>query len=70
LPPALTGLPPGSAVTVEPEQADGPPVPALSWTVPENASSWKVPEADPSGSAPEVALSGRAPEAAEAVTEP
>ncbi|MFJ5652556.1 4-alpha-glucanotransferase [Streptomyces microflavus] len=79
LPPALTGLPPGSAVTVEPEQADGPPVPALSWTVPENASSWKVPEADPSGRAPEVALSGRAPEvassgrapeAAEAVTEP
>ncbi|OXY89124.1 4-alpha-glucanotransferase [Streptomyces sp. 2R] len=64
LPPALTGLPPGSAVTVEPEQADGPPVPALSWTVPENASSWKVPEADPSGRAPEVALSGRAPEAA------
>lgn len=79
LPPALTGLPPGSAVTVEPEQADGPPVPALSWTVPEHASSWKVPEADPSGRArevalsgraPEVALSGRAPEAAEAVTEP
>ncbi|MBK5994701.1 4-alpha-glucanotransferase, partial [Streptomyces sp. MBT58] len=70
LPPALTGLPPGSAVTVEPEQADGPPVPALSWTVPENASSWKVPEADPSGRAPEAALSGRAPEAAEAVTEP
>ncbi|WP_329308475.1 4-alpha-glucanotransferase [Streptomyces microflavus] len=79
LPPALTGLPPGSAVTVEPEQADGPPVPALSWTVPENASSWKVPEADPSGRAPEVTLSGRAsevassgraPEAAEAVTEP
>ncbi|MFD8119241.1 4-alpha-glucanotransferase [Streptomyces microflavus] len=64
LPPALTGLPPGSAVTVEPEQADGPPVPALSWTVPETASSWKVPEADPSGSAPEVASSGRAPEAA------
>ncbi|MDX2402783.1 4-alpha-glucanotransferase [Streptomyces microflavus] len=79
LPPALTGLPPGSAVTVEPEQADGPPVPALSWTVPETASSWKVPEADPSGSAPEAALSGsapeadpsrRAPEAAEATTEP
>ncbi|MEV1091354.1 4-alpha-glucanotransferase [Streptomyces microflavus] len=79
LPPALTGLPPGSAVTVEPEQADGPPVPALSWTVPENASSWKVPEADPSGSAPEAASSGRAPEAAssgsapeaaEATTEP
>ncbi|MFJ8773032.1 4-alpha-glucanotransferase [Streptomyces microflavus] len=79
LPPALTGLPPGSAVTVEPEQADGPPVPALTWTVPENASSWKVPEADPSGSAPEAASSGRAPEAAssrsapeaaEATTEP
>lgn len=70
LPPALTGLPPGSAVTVEPEQADGPPVPALSWTVPENASSWRVPEADPSGSAPEAASSGRAPEAAEAMTEP
>ncbi|MFF7255064.1 4-alpha-glucanotransferase [Streptomyces microflavus] len=79
LPPALTGLPPGSAVTVEPEQADGSPVPALSWTVPENASSWKVPEADPSGRAPEAASSGRAPEAdpsgrapevAEATTEP
>ncbi|MEU1224029.1 4-alpha-glucanotransferase [Streptomyces microflavus] len=64
LPPALTGLPPGSAVTVEPEQADGPPVPALTWTVPENASSWKVPEADPSGSAPEADPSGSAPEAA------
>ncbi|MFF0057263.1 4-alpha-glucanotransferase [Streptomyces microflavus] len=79
LPPELTGLPPGSAVTVEPEQAGGPPVPALTWTVPENASSWTVPEADPSGSAPEAASSGRAPEAAssrsapeaaEATTEP
>ncbi|AGK77184.1 4-alpha-glucanotransferase Precursor [Streptomyces microflavus DSM 40593] len=70
LPPALTGLPPGSAVTVEPEQADGPPVPALTWTVPETASSWKVPEADPSGSAPEAASSGRAPEAASSGTVP
>ncbi|MEU1172949.1 4-alpha-glucanotransferase [Streptomyces microflavus] len=70
LPPALTGLPPGSAVTVEPEQADGPPVPALTWTVPENASSWKAPEADPSGSAPEAASSGSAPEAASSGTVP
>ncbi|MFJ2103337.1 4-alpha-glucanotransferase [Streptomyces microflavus] len=70
LPPALTGLPPGSAVTVEPEQADGPPAPALTWTVPETASSWKVPEADPSGSAPEAASSGRAPEAASSGTVP
>ncbi|MFJ2151192.1 4-alpha-glucanotransferase [Streptomyces microflavus] len=79
LPPALTGLPPGSAVTVEPEQADGPPVPGLTWTVPETASSWKVPEAASSGSAPEAASSGSAPEAAssgsapeaaEAMTEP
>ncbi|MFJ5737476.1 4-alpha-glucanotransferase [Streptomyces microflavus] len=70
LPPALTGLPTGSAVTVEPEQADGPPAPALTWTVPETASSWKVPEADPSGSAPEAASSGRAPEAASSGTVP
>ncbi|MEV7164814.1 4-alpha-glucanotransferase [Streptomyces microflavus] len=70
LPPALTGLPPGSAVTVEPGQADGPPAPALTWTVPETASSWKVPEADPSGSAPEAASSGSAPEAASSGTVP
>ncbi|MEV4877090.1 4-alpha-glucanotransferase [Streptomyces cyaneofuscatus] len=45
LPPALTALPPGSAVTVEPEPAGGPPAPATSWKVPEAASSWKLPGA-------------------------
>ncbi|MFI7239280.1 4-alpha-glucanotransferase [Streptomyces cyaneofuscatus] len=44
LPPALTALPPGSTVTVEPGPADAPPAPGTSWKVPEAASSWKVPE--------------------------
>ncbi|MFE7462170.1 4-alpha-glucanotransferase [Streptomyces sp. NPDC057554] len=59
LPPVLTGLPPGSTVTVEPEPTpDGPPAPATSWRVPEGASSWKAPEAASSGKAPEAAAPG------------
>ncbi|MEU3205041.1 4-alpha-glucanotransferase [Streptomyces cyaneofuscatus] len=61
LPPALTALPPGSTVTVEPDPAGGPPAPATSWTVPEPATSWTVPEA---------ASSWKLPGATEAAPDP